>query len=110
MKITLKAMKTGIIEDRQGSEVGRIIPISKTKDPKLRAAAEEMAARVKKVNNLIMRMQEYDNNKRDIITEIDRARDGIIGTLNGIWRRFEISTLPIPTEITDSTDVWERFP
>ena len=44
-----------------------------------------------------------------IIAELDKRRDEVIETLNRIWSCFGFNTLPIPTQIRDSTDVWEHF-
>jgi hypothetical protein len=109
--ITLKALNTGVLEDRHGVELRRIEPITSIKDEKLYFKMQEIATILKRTSNLItIRVMTKDVAKRDdIIKEIDKERDVIIITLNRIWECFGLPKLPIPTEVTDSTNVWEQF-
>jgi|GEM_PF-1581107 len=108
--LTLKALNTGVLTDRQGAELRRIEPITQIKDEKLHSTMQEVATRLKRTSNLITRLQEKNDmaQRTDIRREIDKERDEIIMTLNRILECFGIPKLPIPTKVEDSTNVWEE--
>jgi hypothetical protein len=112
MALTLKALNDGTVEDTQGIEKYKIPPISAIKDDLLRSELDGAAVRLKKVGNLVTILQQHDDmaKKAKILEEIDSNRDALIRTLNSVWEFFELDQLPIPTEATDATDVYEQFP
>jgi hypothetical protein len=112
IKITLKALNTGAVENNSGVIIKTIAPITRIRDAKLFASMQEVATQLKAVDNLIERLKAAPNlfQTDNIIVELDTKRDTIIKTLNKIWQCFGLHTLPIPTEITASTDAWESFP
>jgi hypothetical protein len=112
IKATIKAINTGEIDDSSGTTRKRIEPITKIRDAKLHATMQEVETQLKATYNLIdiLKSAAPDFERRsDIIREIDIKRDRIIATLNVIWQCFGLHPLPIPTQITTSTDVWELF-
>jgi hypothetical protein len=112
IKVTIKALNTGEIDDSSGATRKKIEPISKIRDAKLHATMQEVETQLKATYNLIDILKSVGpdfKRRSDIIREIDIRRDGIIGTLNSIWQCFGLHPLPIPTQITTSTDVWESF-
>jgi hypothetical protein len=111
-KLTLKALNTGAVEDNSGVTRKTIAPITRIRDAKLFASMQEVATQLKTVGNLIDKLitTPYSPQRDNIIVEIDKKRDTIIKTLNKIWQCFGLHALPIPTEITESTNVLERFP
>lgn len=116
IKLTLKAINTGVVEDN--SEVVRktISPITRIRDAKLYESMQQVATQLKTIDNLIERLIEIRKKAPDspqlgeIITKLDKKRDAVIEALNKIWLCFGLHTLPTPTHITESTDVWEYFP
>jgi hypothetical protein len=112
IKVTIKALNTGEIDDSSGATRKKIDPISKIRDAKLHATMQEVETQLKATYNLIDILKNVGpdfERRSDIIREIDIKRDGIIATLNSIWQCFGLHPLPIPTQITTSTDVWETF-
>jgi hypothetical protein len=112
MKLTIKALNTGELRDNSGTVRRKIEPITRIRDAKLHASMQEVETQLKATCNLIDILKETatDRGRRDdIIRELDIKRDGIIVTLNGIWACFGLHPLPVPTQIRDSTDVWEVF-
>jgi TIR domain len=116
IKLTLKSINTGVVEDNSGVARNTISPITRIRDAKLYASMQQVATQLKTIDNLIEMLIELRKKAPDspqlgkIITELDTKRDTVIGALNKIWLCFGLHTLPIPTDITESTDVWEYFP
>jgi len=112
IKLTLKSINTGVVEDNSGIARTMLSPITQIRDGKLHASMQQVATQLKTIDNLIEILKNTtDSNQRGkTISELDTKRDIVIGTLNKIWRCFGLHTLPIPTAITESTDVWELFP
>ncbi len=119
IKLTLKSVNTGVVEDNSGVARKTISPITRIRDAKLHASMQQVATQLQTIGNLIEMLIEMrkeapisPNSPQlvEIITEIDTKRDTVIGTLNEIWRCFGLHPLPIPTNITEATDVWEYFP
>ena len=111
MRQTLKALNTGIVEDSAGKIQNTIEPITRIRDSKLHARMQHVETQLKATSNLVEVLHTATESSRhiEILSEIDKKRDAIIANLNEIWSCFGLHPLPIPTEITDSTDVWERF-
>jgi hypothetical protein len=114
MRLTIKALNTGTRQDNAGAALDPIESITRIKDKKLYAVMQEVVTELKTIDNLIeanKSEQGFINSPGavDVTNDIDRRRDGIINLLNNVWRSFGINTLPIPTEIKDSTDCFERF-
>jgi hypothetical protein len=110
MKLTIKAINTGEIESNTGEKRKTIEPISRIRDAKLHARMQEVETQLKTVTNLVEILQAaHGNQTTKIIGEIDKRRDYTIGALNKIWSCFGLHVLPLPTAVTDSTDVWEDF-
>jgi TIR domain len=110
MKLTLKAINTGDVQDNKGITKRFIKPITDIKDRKLFDRTQQIETQLKTVCNLIEILKTKSRDEgQSIRAEIDAKRDAIIGGLNAIWSCFGLHTLPIPTEVTDATDVWERF-
>lgn len=116
IKLTLKATNTGVVENNSGVVRKTISPITRIRDATLYASMQQVATQLKTIDNLIERLIEMRKKAPDspqlgeIITELDRKRDAVIEALNKIWLCFGLHTLPKPTHITESTDVWEYFP
>lgn len=112
IKLTIKAMNTGEVQDSSGTIRKKIEPITKIRDPKLHLTMQQVENQLKAAWNLIdilKRTATEGGRCDDIIHEIDIKRDAIIVTLNEIWSCFGLHPLPVPTQITESTDVWEIF-
>jgi hypothetical protein len=113
IKLTIKAINTGEIKDNSGATRKQIEPITRIKDAKLYATMQEVETQLKTTFNLVDILKQTatdDSRRHNLISELDSRRDVIIRTLNGIWSCFGLHPLPVPTEITDSTDVWEVLP
>lgn len=116
IKLTLKAINTGVVENNSGVVRKTISPITRIRDARLYASMQQVATQLKTIDNLIERLIEMRKKAPaspqlgEIIAELDRKRDAVIEALNKIWLCFGLHTLPIPTHITESTDVWEYFP
>jgi hypothetical protein len=108
--ITSKALTTGILQDRQNTQLRKFEPISMLKDPVLREKMQKVAASVKRSANFITLLTSISDfvEQTRIRAEVDKERDQIMSTLNEIWQQFDIPTLPIPTMVKDSTNVWEQ--
>lgn len=101
--LTLKAVNTGVLLDRQGVELGRGKGKAYISDSKRRLAMEAVERRLNHIQSLIPNPEEPRDEK--VITTIDRDRDEIIKTLNDIWKGLEIPLLPIPSDVKDMDDV-----
>jgi hypothetical protein len=112
INLTLKAINTGDIKDNSGVTRKTISPITRIKDAKLYASMQQVETQLKTMSNLIeiLITAPYPPQGDKIITELDTKRDAVIEALNKIWSCFGLHTLPIPTHIRESTDVWEHFP
>lgn len=112
IKLTLKAINTGLVEDNSGIVRKTIGSITQIKDAKLHSAMQHVATQLKTIDNLIESPRQASDSCRhdEICRDIDRRRDAIIESLNRIWACFGLHPLPIPTQIKDSTDAWEQFP
>jgi TIR domain len=112
INLTLKAINTGDIKDNSGVTRKTISPITRIKDAKLYASMQQVETQLKTMSNLIeiLKTAPYPSQDDKIITELDTKRDAVIEALNKIWSCFGLHTLPIPTHIRESTDVWEHFP
>lgn len=108
MKLTLKAVNSGVIEDNNGVKQKAIKPITQIKDGKLFKMMQDVETHLKTTSNLIVllkRTPDSDFAQREkIISEIDGKRDSIVGALNNIWSCFGLHTLPIPTQVRESTE------
>ena len=104
-------MKSGILEDRQGNELRRITPAYKIQTPELQKIADEVLNHLKKAINLASILVSGNDNidRPKICDTLDDEREMIINRLNEVWEVFGIRTLPVPSEKTDSTDVYEEF-
>lgn len=65
---------------------------------------EEIAARLKKICNLAASLAEPGLTGQG---NVDEERNEIIKKLNEVWITLGIPPMTIPTEIKDSTYVWE---
>ncbi|MEP6950869.1 MAG: toll/interleukin-1 receptor domain-containing protein [Ginsengibacter sp.] len=124
VNLTLKAIKTGVVQDNQGTEWKRIRPIAQIRDKVLRSEMNIVAVKLKTASNLIAllieqdrainanapeQQGEYHTKRTNMLLEIDIQRDLMINMVNRILERFELDQLPVPTEAKDSTNVYEQF-
>jgi hypothetical protein len=104
----VKALNTGVVENRDGTVRKTIKPMKEIKDKKLFAAMLDLADRLKAIDNLISSHSPYPGKFEDVVAEIDKNRDSIVRKLNEIWQCFGIHTLPIPTAVTTTADAYGR--
>ncbi|HEY4384403.1 MAG TPA: hypothetical protein VGN34_08020, partial [Ktedonobacteraceae bacterium] len=72
------------------------------KDKALRLTMEDVVTKLTRLQTLaqaLVKSQAPPNSNDSIIQEIDQLRDSIIETLNVIWDKYGIDTLPIPTTV-----------
>lgn len=111
IKLTIKSLNTGAVEDNSGIHRRTINPITKIRDRKLYESMQKnVATPLKTIDNLVEMLKIAPASRDRIVMEIDRNRDTVIDTLNKIWACFGLNCLPIPTLITESTNAWEYFP
>jgi TIR domain len=116
-RITLQALTTGVLQNRAGMEIKSMAPITSLKDIKLFTMMQDVVVALKTTENLIVLLERTPLHERHmpgwegykIIKQIDIIRDDVIRKLNKIWGCFGFHMLPIPTEVKESTDVWESF-
>ncbi len=108
--LTLQAVNTGVVQNRHGIVLRKYEGMTWPADKNLRSKMEEIQSRLHTVSMLIEKLIGGDADRGEILKAIDNERDEIIKVLNGMLARFDIPLLPIPTEVKDSTNVWEQFP
>jgi hypothetical protein len=101
--LTLKAVNTGVLLDRQGVELGRGKGKAYIRDAKKRSVMDTVEKRLQRIQNLIPRSSDPQVEK--VATAIDQERNEIIRSLNNIWNSLEIPLLPLPTDANDYNDV-----
>ena len=72
------------------------------KDKALRSTMEDVVKKLTRLQTLaraLMESQAPPNPDDPRVREIDQLRDSIIETLNRIWDKYGIDTLPIPTTV-----------
>lgn len=105
MELTLKAINTGILKDKTGTTLIEDMPTrGDIRSETLRITMEEIAARLKKICNLVASPEEPGLTGQG---NVDEERDEIIKKLNEIWITIGIPPMTIPTEIKDNTYSWE---
>jgi hypothetical protein len=122
-KIITKALKTGVVQSRDGTEVTRIKRILEIKDVKLNVLLQDVADKVKHCDVTIDVMEaarQTRSNATDVavmeecnkqiarrLTTLNDVRDEIIINLNKVWKCFGIHPLPIPTDDDTTTQAYK---
>jgi hypothetical protein len=106
--LTIKALSTGVLLDRQGHELAKGRPVSDLRRRSWRHSLQGIPADLKEVQQLMYICQTNAPHSPEVAAKIDSGRDSIIRKLNAIFVAQGIDPLPIPTEVADSTSVWER--
>jgi hypothetical protein len=103
IEITLKAVNTGVLQDRRGQELGRSKGTTYIRSRRRRSEMERVTIRLKRIHNLMGSPRSPESE-----AEIDSERNEVIKTMNGMFNELKIHPLPIPTEIEDSSNAWEN--
>jgi hypothetical protein len=108
IKRTIKALNTGVIENDDHSVSKNIKSVNFIKDGKLNTMMLRITSELKRIDNLIDIHNPYPGTFPGVVSEINGIRDKIIRELNEVWAAFGIHTLPLPSEVTITMDVYDR--
>jgi hypothetical protein len=111
MELVLKAINTGRLLDRSGNLLLRFGRVSDIANEDLRQKMSTVANQLKITINLIGQLEKTTDLARadELISKIDLQRDTMIGTLNAILRGFNLQELPVPTSVTEVSEIWQKY-
>jgi hypothetical protein len=106
IKRTIKALNTGVIENDDGTVRRNVKSVNLIKDFKLNKMMLRITTEIKRIDNLVDKHSPYPGVVPDVVFEINEIRDRIIRQLNEVWLAFGIHTLPLPSEVTTTMDLY----
>lgn len=107
---TLKAVKTGKLHDRQGTEIqgveGKYRGSFVIRNVARRDALELVEDRLQRILKLSKEI-ETSGNSDGKVENIDAARDEIIRVMNPVWRSFGLREMRLPTTVQVYEEMWD---
>ena len=108
IKKTIKALNTGALEDDDGTVRRTAKSVNFIKDRKLYKMMLRITSEIKRIDNLVDTHSPYPGRFPNVVSEINEIRDKIIRELNDVWAAFGVHTLPLPSEVTITMDLYGR--
>jgi hypothetical protein len=100
---TIKAVTTGVLTDRHGTELGRCKAKAYLKRSEWLSTMDTIESRLNRIRKLIP--SEIGEVDLKVTEEMDKERDEILKSLNEIWKLLKIPLLPKPTDVKSYEDV-----
>jgi uncharacterized membrane protein len=106
--LTIKALNSGVLQDRQGTELAKGSPLSAIRRRAWRQALADVPSRLKDISNHVEEYKQPRVRDQAAALQIDSERDEVIRRLNVILVAAGLDSLPIPSKWSDNASSYER--
>lgn len=107
MELTIKALNTGVLQDRQGAELAKGSPVSEIRRAAWRRTLADVPSRLKAISNHIDEYVHAAQGVGGAPPTIDSERDEVIRLVNTVLISAKLQPLPIPSTWTDNSTAYE---